>query len=120
ILALLPIGVTSVQDSVEEIAALSTMQKLIADLQSEPTATASSRFGIAFPDQDESYKETTLLLNEGGEAEGEIALARYRFVVTVWRRDTDGNRHVHLRAEWPAGGTAGGSLNSVETVAAIR
>lgn len=111
IFGLLPVGLDSTQDSIQQSVATNLATAIVADLRQAPAgANASSpRYGV-----DVGQASTTLYLDDGGEP---VPQSQARFKVTVKlaspapnsRRATSGN----VSIAWPAGAADPASSVSV-------
>jgi uncharacterized protein (TIGR02598 family) len=121
VLALLPMGVASVRDSVEERGALGLAGSLMEDLRGLSDGAVSPRFGIQLPAEGAAPATKVLFLTEGGEVTANPAQARYRFALTIQSRPAGSKkaRPVHFRATWPAEADPSQTGNVVETITAV-
>jgi type II secretory pathway pseudopilin PulG len=105
IVALLPVGISSIRDSAEEIAALSLAQSIIADLRSsvDDGVSESFRYKVAIPKPGDQVTQIQLYLTEGGILKAGPAEARYRLSIRLVPPPTKsrGPTTAHLRATWP-------------------
>lgn len=124
IIALLPVGIGSIRDSAEEIAALSLAYTITADIgsSSEARMATSHRYGLSLPDPGSAPVAAVLYLAESGLAADPPSNARYRFDVLM-KPPTAGSgapMSAHVRATWPpAADPLSASTQSTEILAAV-
>jgi hypothetical protein len=88
VFGLLPIGMTTNRDSVEQSTAAGLSSSIVADLRGTPAtgAASSPRYGVAFPAVGGAPKSTSLFLNADGSTNamtGSGAPASFRATITI-------------------------------------
>jgi uncharacterized protein (TIGR02598 family) len=115
VIGLLPIGMQTNRDSVEETQALTVLGAIAADRRVSPPAGNSLIYNIP---PLSTATTSTIYVKEDGTASATPSDARYRVVVTSQVPPTYGNPTLmHLYASWPPMATKNNS--SVEILAAF-
>ena len=112
IFALLPIGLQTHRNAVEQTSSTDIMSAVVSDLRATPAsspagaAATSSRFGIVIPGNPVSAKtESTLYFSPEGQASSTIAAnSRYRFTITFLPNGPSlrAATIAHMKMTWPA------------------
>lgn len=112
IFALLPVGLQTHRNAVEQTSSTDIMSAVVNDLRATPSsspagsATTSSHFAIAIPANPISAKTTsTLYFSPEGQASSTIAAnSRYRLTITFLPNGTSPRAATiaHMKMTWPA------------------
>ena len=116
LVGLLPTGLKSNRDSIEESQAVNVMYSVIADRQSTPLDQVSAIYQLPALENVTSQIQASLLLTEDGEVTPQLDDARYRIEYTV--RPSPGSHQpvvMAVRISWPA--TQVDRPSAIETIA---
>ena len=124
---LLPIGLDSTRDAINQTAANNMISAIISDLRATaPAATSSDQFGIAIPTDPTnpaalSRASTTLFFNAVGSAVTDSNLdSRYRLEINFLRVDhAQAPLQAVLQVSWPAAATSEDAQGAVKVFCAF-
>lgn len=122
ILGLLPAGVSSHKNAVEQTAATNVLASLVADLKSASPRQDSPICGVKLPAAGESPATVTLYMGEKGgyfQAVQPDSRQRLTVVLTPPAANSHQATHVHARVTWPAVATIENATGSMEASFAL-
>ena len=122
VFGLLPIGLKTQQNAIEQTAATRIVSAAASDLRNTArTAAASPLFAITIPVNTASSSSTIYFDPEGRYSPAITAGSRYRLTITFSPNSTGGRAatFVHLLVSWPAAATTGNASGMAETFLAL-
>jgi len=117
LLALLPAGASSNNNTSEETVAANALANMVADLKNTPaSATQSPLYGIPIP----VASGTTVFFDGAWKPVPSAPAARYRLTTTGTAAATPGLVRMTLQVTWPAVPSPGNAAGSLIAFAAFR
>ena len=114
VVGLLPVGLTSNKNSIEQSAAASLARAIVADLRLTPkSASQSPQFAISL-----SAATSPMYFAEDGTKQPSASSARYLATVTI-NNSSPSVTLVNTRVTWPAAASAASPSGAFESVTAI-